>query len=148
MSWLSNIVGGGIGATAAAIGSAAKDIQDVFTTSDREELAQFEAETRRIEAEQADRQGQLDINVAEAQHPSVFVAGWRSFIGWTCGVAMVYHFILFPIFGAAIEKLGYPLIDLNWEELSVILMGLLGLGGLRTYEKKQGIARDRIKPKK
>ena len=148
MSWLSNIVGGGIGETAAAIGSAAKDIQDVFSVSDREQLAQYEAETRRIEAERADRQGQIDINVAEAQHPSMFVAGWRPLVGWTCGAAMLYHFILFPLFGKAIEQFGYPLVDLNWEELSVVLLGMLGMGGIRTFEKVKGVSRDRVKPKK
>lgn len=147
MSWLSNIVGGGIGETAAAIGSAAKDIQDVFTTSDREELAQYEAETRRIEAEGAARQGQIDANVMQAQHPSMFVAGARPAIMWICAIAMLYHFILYPLFGAAIVKLGYPLVDLAWQELSVVLMGLLGLGGVRTYEKVKGVARDRVKPK-
>ena len=146
MSWLSRIVGGGIGETAQAIGSAAKDIEDVFTTSDREELAAFEARTERIVAERADRQGQIDINKAEARHHSIFVAGWRPAVGWICALAMGFHFLVFPLFGEAVEKYtGYPLVDLNWEELSVILMGMLGFGAIRTYEKVKGVGRDKMK---
>ena len=142
MSWLSSIVGGGIGDTVKALGEGAKDIQDVFTTSDREKLQQFEAETRRIQAERADRQGQIDINVAEARHPSMFVAGWRPMCGWVCALAMLYHFLLFPLFGDLLRTAtGMALGDLAWQELSVVLLGMLGMGGIRTVEKVRGVAR-------
>ena len=141
MTWLKGLVSGGIGGTAAAVGEAAKDIQDVFTTSDREKLDQYNAETRRIEAERADRQGQVDINIKEAAHSSRFVAGWRPFCGWICGIAMLYHFLIFPLVGTVTAIFGVDLLDLDWQELSVVLMGMLGFGALRTYEKKQGVAR-------
>ena len=150
MSWLGSIFGGGVGDVASSIGSAAKDIEDVFTTSDREKLAAYQAQTERAKVDQANELGQIEINKAEARHRSIFVAGWRPFVGWVCGGAMVYHFIVFPLFGEAIEKYtGYPLLDLNWEELSIILMGMLGFGGLRAYEKVKGIAREDMgaKPK-
>ena len=149
MSWLSKLVGGGVGEVAGALGSAAKDIEDVFTTSDREQLDQYRAETERLTVQQAASQGQLAVNAAEAAHPSVFVAGWRSSIGWVCSAAMAYHFILLPIGGPFLEKYtGVSLLDVSWQELSVVLMGMLGMAGVRTYEKVKGVARERLKPKK
>ncbi len=80
---------------------------------------------------------QAQINQMEAQHQSLFVAGWRPFIGWVCGVAFAYHFIAQPILAFAIANAGgevkLPLFEM--QELSTVLMGILGLGGLRTIEK-------------
>lgn len=93
-------------------------------------------------------QGQLIINQKEAEHGSIFVAGWRPFIGWVCGAALVWNFIIRPlvswaafIYGADLE--GMP--ELNTPELTTILLGMLGLGGLRTYEKRLGVARQDLK---
>ena len=146
MSWLGRILGGGIGETASAIGGAVKDIEDVFRTSDREALAQYEAETDRMRVAQAATQGQLDINREEARHPSMFVAGWRPGAGWVCVLAMCYHFLFYPLAAPLVLKYaGFQLIDLNWQELSVVLMGMLGFGGIRAYEKVRGVSRDRVK---
>ncbi len=92
-------------------------------------------------------QGQLEINKIEAQHTSVFVAGWRPGIGWICGAALAWNFILQPIgtwaaFIAGVELEGMPTLDTG--ELTTILLGMLGLGGLRTYEKRLGVARNGI----
>ena len=144
MSWLGSIFGGGISETASAIGSAAKDIEDVFTTSDREKLGQYQAETQRMEVQQRTDMGQIAVNREEARHRSIFVAGWRPFCGWVCGGAMAYHFAIFPLFGGWITQMGFPLIDLNWQELSVVLMGMLGFGTLRSYEKAKGIATSKL----
>ena len=142
-SWLANLVGGGVGETLGAAGGFAKDIQDVFTTSDREQLSAYEAQTERLKAEQANTLGQLDINRTEAQHESIFVAGWRPACGWICASAMAYHFILFPLFGAAFTQFtGITLLDLNWQELSIVLTGMLGFGGIRAFEKAKGVARE------
>lgn len=85
---------------------------------------------------QADR-AQTDINEAEAQNPNLFVSGWRPFIGWVCGVAFAYHFVVQPLLAFIIAnnggKVNLPAFDM--QELSTVLMGLLGLGGLRTIEK-------------
>lgn len=91
--------------------------------------------------------GQLKINEQEAQHSSIFVAGWRPFIGWTCGFALAWSFILQPfadwmIFAFGIDVAGSPTIELG--PLLSILAGMLGLGGLRTYEKRIGVARTEI----
>lgn len=90
-------------------------------------------------------QGQLAINAKEAQHGSIFVAGWRPAIGWICGVALGWNYILQPImlwfaFVVGVEGLDQaPKLDTG--ELTTILLGMLGLGGLRTYEKRLGVAR-------
>lgn len=87
--------------------------------------------------------GQLEINKEEAKSSSVFVAGWRPFVGWTCGFALAYAAILEPVmrFGAAVW-LGYagsfPVIDTNLT--LQVLMGMLGLGAMRSFEKHKGVA--------
>ena len=88
--------------------------------------------------------GQLDINKAEAQHKSIFVSGWRPSVGWVCSIAMAYHFVLQPliVFGvtvAGVEIPELPKFDMN--SLMTVLMGMLGLGGLRTFEKTKGVAK-------
>ena len=94
-----------------------------------------ELETLRL-ALSAD-QSQMNINAQEAAHPDLFVSGWRPFIGWVCGVAFCYHFVLQPLLAFIISNSGHqvvlPVFDM--EELSTVLMGMLGLGGLRTIEK-------------
>lgn len=87
---------------------------------------------------------QMEVNKAEAAHKSIFVAGWRPFVGWTCGVALAYHFILAPILQFSLALAGYEqeLPKFDFSQLSTILMGLLGLGGLRTWEKMNGVARE------
>ena len=87
--------------------------------------------------------GQLDINKAEAASPSVFVAGWRPFIGWVCGSACAWNwiglsiakFIALTFFAHSIE-----LKPADISEMMPVLMGMLGLGTLRTYEKVKGVA--------
>jgi hypothetical protein len=86
---------------------------------------------------------QLEVNKVEATHKSIFVAGWRPFVGWVCGVAMSYHFILAPLlqFGFALGGIDQDLPEFDFSQLSTVLMGMLGLGGLRTFEKMKGVAK-------
>lgn len=96
-------------------------------------------------------QGQLEINKAEAQHKSLFVAGWRPGIGWICGIALGWNFVLQPIMVWIAFTAGYDLTaapQLDTSELTTILLGMLGLGGLRTYEKRLGVASNNMGPKK
>ena len=74
------------------------------------------------------------INEIEEQHRTVFVAGWRPFIGWVCGVALAYNFVIRDLFIWAIKPETVPP-ALQMEHLMTVLLGMLGLGGLRTYEK-------------
>ena len=77
---------------------------------------------------------QTKINEIEAKHRSVFVAGWRPFVGWVCGVALAYNFIVRDLFIWALQPEEVPP-ALQMEHLMTVLMGMLGLGGLRTFEK-------------
>jgi len=76
---------------------------------------------------------QSEINKMEAQHRSVFVAGWRPFIGWICGLALAYNFIIRDVIAWVSPDIMPPAIQM--DQLITILLGMLGLGGLRTFEK-------------
>ena len=85
---------------------------------------------------------QLEINAREAAHPSVFVAGWRPAFGWCGALGFVYATIGQPLlaWGAAIK--GWPAPPaLNLDLLWVVVTGMLGIGGLRTFEKTKGVAK-------
>lgn len=87
---------------------------------------------------------QSDTNSVEAGHRTIFVAGWRPWIGWVCGMAMFLYFLVFPLVdcGMHIYTTGsYVRPELDMETVSGILMGMLGLGGLRTIEKIKGITK-------
>lgn len=94
-------------------------------------------------------QSQNDINKVEAQHASVFVAGWRPFIGWVCGFGMAYHFIAQPLLAFLIANASdgksviLPVFDM--DALNTVLLGMLGLGGMRTFEKIKGVASSKLK---
>lgn len=84
---------------------------------------------------------QIEVNKAEAASGSIFKGGWRPFIGWTCGVAFAYHFVVQPfmIFVALTTGVQLPpLPEFDMASLMTVLGGLLGLGGLRTFEKYKG----------
>jgi hypothetical protein len=87
--------------------------------------------------------GQLEVNKTEAAHQSVFVSGWRPFIGWTCGLGMFGNFITIPFSNFILALLSYdiviPLVPL--ETMMPVLMGMLGLGGLRSFEKVKGVTK-------
>jgi|TARA_R110001606_G_scaffold296876_1_gene444649 hypothetical protein len=77
---------------------------------------------------------QTKINMVEASHRTLFVAGWRPFIGWICGVALAYNFVIRDLFIWVTKTTDAPP-PLQMEHLMTVLLGMLGLGGLRTYEK-------------
>jgi len=87
---------------------------------------------------------QLKINLAEAKHKSVFVAGWRPFIGWVCGVGIAWTFVLQPFLGCILVACGkeIQLPVLNMGVLTQLVMTMLGFGGMRSWEKSRGIARE------
>jgi len=85
---------------------------------------------------------QMEVNKAEAAHPSMFVAGWRPFIGWTCGISLAYTFIGMPVLAWASVNAGWvapP--DVEIAQLVTILVTMLGMSGLRTYEGSKGTKR-------
>ena len=88
---------------------------------------------------------QLEVNKIEAAHKSLFVAGWRPFVGWVCAFALAYHFIFQPImvFTISVYGLAITLPEFDMGSLMTVLMGMLGLGGLRTFEKVKKVNRDK-----
>lgn len=95
-------------------------------------------------------QGQLEINKEQAKHSSVFVAGARPFIMWVCGFALMWQFLLEPMATWALLAFAQPeevppFPELDMGPLMTLLLGMLGLGGLRTYEKRLGVERNSIK---
>ncbi len=86
--------------------------------------------------------GQLEINKAEAASGSLFKGGWRPFIGWVCGFAFAYHFVLRPliVFGVTAAGVDMPALpEFDMGSLLTVMMGMLGLGGLRSVEKLKKI---------
>ena len=87
---------------------------------------------------------QIKVNAAEAASGSLFKGGWRPFVGWVCGVAFCYHFIIQPLIVFVVALTGTTIPDLpsfDMGTLLTVLGGLLGIGGLRTYEKQKGLTK-------
>ena len=124
---------------------AVTDVIGRFLPEDKEAKAKAE---REIEAKLTTHLAkidlaQLDINKTEAAHRSVFVSGWRPFIGWSCGVALAWSYVVTPILTFVLAQTGYlvELPSMNLGEMMPVLMGMLGLGGLRTFEKFKKVSR-------
>ena len=87
---------------------------------------------------------QLEINKAEAASGSLFKGGWRPFVGWTCGIAFAYHFVLQPLLIFVFAYIGLETPDLPQFDVGTLLPvlgGMLGIGGLRSYEKTKGLTK-------
>jgi hypothetical protein len=114
---------------------------------ERMEKLRLDGELEEFRIAQSANIAQIDLNKVEASHTSIFVAGWRPFIGWVCGVALAYGFIIEPILRfLAKVTFGYegefPVINL--AALDSILLGMLGLGTLRTVEKVRGVSNAKV----
>ena len=97
--------------------------------------------------------GQMAINSKEAEHKSIFVAGWRPFVGWVGGFALAYQFVLYPLMLWAwaivdpTNAAGFPIKPppvLDAEELYTVLLGMLGIGAMRSFDKAKGTATQNI----
>jgi hypothetical protein len=128
------------------VDSVGKVIGDLHT-SDKERM-ELELEAKRID--QAIDLGQMEVNKVEAANQNLFVAGWRPAIGWVGAGAMFYQFLLYPLLVWAwvwLQAEGYvpkevkPPPMLDTEALWVILSGMLGIAGMRSFEKSRGVAR-------
>lgn len=85
---------------------------------------------------------QLEINAREAAHPSIFVAGWRPFVGWTCGVGLIYATVGHNLLAWLAAARGWPTPPVVDADLLIYTLGgLLGIGGLRTIEKVKGVSK-------
>jgi len=127
--------------TLGSIGGLFKDIRTAITGKiDPEKEAAIV-----IKMQEMDNQlllAQAEINKAEASNPNVFVSGWRPFIGWVCGIGLVYEFFIHPLWvWISINFKLLPPPNIDTALLSTILIALLGMGILRTTEKIKGVAR-------
>jgi Holin of 3TMs, for gene-transfer release len=127
----------------AGIGESAIKIRQAFKGKeiDPNIAAAIDAELATLEATLL--QGQMAINLAEAQSTNLFVSGWRPFIGWVCGSSLAYTFMIQPLIAFVIGVYAWklpPLPTLDTGSLMTILLGMLGLGGMRTYEKIKGVS--------
>lgn len=92
---------------------------------------------------QAWDKAQTDVNAVEAANPNLFTSGWRPFIGWTCGAALAYQYVAAPVLLWAALSAGFhpsappKLDDTLWQ----LVFAMLGMGGLRTFEKLNGVAK-------
>lgn len=112
----------------------------LFELQQSGELAALEAETRLAV-------GQLEVNKAEAQSASVFVAGWRPAVGWICAAGVAWNYVLHPLmiwfaFLSGVDVSAAPELDIG--DLLVLLGGMLGMGAMRTREKLDGVAREKL----
>lgn len=100
------------------------------------------AKLKMLEMMQNGDLAQLGVNQAEASNPSLFVSGWRPFIGWVCGSAFAWNYLFGPLITQLLLIAGHPVTyaPLELGEMMPVLLGMLGLGGMRTFEKLQGKA--------
>ena len=124
----------------------ARKLQELYQKGD---LAELQAHVELVK-------GQLAVNAKEAEHKSIFVAGWRPFIGWVGGAALAYQFVLYPFLiwiwvflqanGTVPMDLAPPPV-LETGALFSIITGMLGVAGMRSYEKTKGVSRETMSNK-
>lgn len=127
MSILNSVIGANVSQPIEAIGN----VLDKLFTSDDEKLDKKIILERLRQAPQV---AQQEINKIEASHRSIFIAGWRPFLGWVCGFGMFYDFILRPISSG----FGFHMANIDSSSLHSLIIALLGLGAYRTVEKFGG----------
>lgn len=131
MGLLSTLVSGQLAQPIEAVGN----VVDKLFTSDDERLSHKEVQQRLAMQPQL---AQVELNKVEAQHRSMFVAGWRPAIGWVCALGLLFMFVLNP----CIQWFtGAPGPELPGEVIASLVTSLLGLGALRTFEKTVGRAK-------
>jgi len=103
--------------------------------------AKLQIEMMKVE-HQIDR-AQVAVNIQEAKHTNWFVAGWRPFVGWTCGAGLAYQALFLPMmnWGMKAANIAFVPPTVDTGLLTTVLLGMLGLGGIRAFEKMKGVAR-------
>ncbi|MDG4603642.1 MAG: 3TM-type holin [Defluviicoccus sp.] len=131
---MSSIAADVVGGTIQGVVEGVGEVLDRLFTSDEERAKLALA---RLEIERLPALKQIEVNLAEAAHPSVFVAGWRPAIGWVCALALVWAFLLQPMATWAISTfaLGLTVPAIVSDHLFELVLAMLGMAGLRTFEK-------------
>ncbi len=124
------------GDTLKTVGNVIDDLH--FSGEEKEKL---KLQMKEIDAKLKEKQ--LDINKAEASHKSIFVSGWRPFLGWVSGLSIGYVYLFQPILDMILQmfdvKVDWVVLDLG--QLMPLVLGMLGLGGLRSFEKAKGLTK-------
>jgi hypothetical protein len=121
-------------------------LKTVGTVIDDLHFSGEEKEKLKLQMQEIDaklKEKQLDINKVEAGHKSLFVAGWRPFLGWISGLSIGYVYLFQPILDMILQMFG---VEVNWVVLDLgqlmpLILGMLGLGGLRSFEKAKGLTK-------
>lgn len=128
-----------------AVADLAKTVIDkFFPDKSEQQKAELTQAMLLLQGEIDSQKAQIEVNKVEAASNSLFVAGWRPFIGWVCGAALVYQYLLKPLVMAGFVLAKHPLavalpgLDDNLYQL---LLGMLGLGAFRTFEKVKGVSK-------
>lgn len=139
------------------LGGLVKPITDIVDKAvvDKDKVRDIEFEIQKL-ADQADARiheqlmGQIEVNKVEAAHSSVFVAGWRPFIGWTSGVGLAYQFVVAPFATQVARYSGYTgeMVSLDTGTLMTLVLALLGVGGMRSFDKLKEIDTKTVGKKK
>ena len=133
-----------LAAISALIGPISSLLDKVIPDKDLREKLSHEIATMAERHSQEQVMAQIEVNKVEAAHHNMFVAGWRPAIGWICAMGMAGNFLIIPFANMALELtesgVSIPMIALS--EMMPVLMGMLGLGAMRTFEKTQGVSRD------
>jgi hypothetical protein len=127
-----------LAAISALIGPVSAILDKVIPDKDLREKLSHEIATMAEKHSQEQVMAQIEVNKIEAAHKSLFVAGWRPACGWVCISALAYSTIISPILGIWFTV---PVVDTSL--LTTVLMGMLGLGAMRTFEKTKGVSREK-----
>lgn len=158
MDWIAQLLGGGAKSVLEGVGTLATSIRSAIVGPEltAEQKTQIELQLMAMSAaatkaaadfDTAQMQGQVDLNKIEAASDSTFKSGWRPMVGWICCAGLAYVFLVRPILpwmfqvGALIvgrESVVPPLPDIPMEDMLVLLMGMLGLGTMRSVERIKG----------
>ena len=130
---LGKIFGGGTVKAVAGV------IDELHTSE--EEKQQLKLRFAEVEAKLKEKQ--LDINKVEAGHRSIFVSGWRPFLGWVSGLSIGYVYLFQPLLDMILQMFGVEVdwVVLDLGQLMPLILGMLGLGGLRSFEKAKGLTK-------
>jgi len=143
MFGIDDAIGAGLGVIGKIIDRVIPDKE----AQDKAKLALLEmqqkGELAQLDAALKSDLGQMDINKQEAASSSLFVAGWRPMVGWVCAGSLAYSFILLPMLRAILAawKPGLTIPSIDMSDLWPLMMGMLGLGGMRSWEKAKGVSR-------
>lgn len=133
--------GNGVNAALSGVGTLAKDIRTAVT-GEIDPAKRAELQAKAMELETALAIAQANINIEEAKSQSLFVSGWRPFIGWVCGTGLAYHFIGFSLLEWLVKLMAWQVNELpkiSSDGLLELTVALLGLAGLRTIERARGV---------